>query len=125
MKPLFLLLLLSAATAQAQTTVLQAYGNVMKQREAKLKPTLLRQRLAANSPEKMLQAGTTYRSQPNTMRILVPDTVRTPMPTTSLENQLDPNGVFNLPPQQYVPDRPGRTLGTNPKQQAAPSKAKP
>lgn len=80
---------------------------------------------AATQKKQQLAPGGTYRSYPNAMRIVVPDSGTGKMPQAFLPNKEQPGGIQQLPAQQYLPDQPAKQLERNSSGQDGHSGSKP
>jgi len=60
----------------------------------------------ATQKQQQLASGSTYRSFPHAMRIVVPDSGASKMPQAVLPDKEGTGGVQQLPSQQYLPDQP-------------------
>ncbi|MDF7811247.1 hypothetical protein [Hymenobacter sp. YC55] len=80
---------------------------------------------AASQKQQQLASGSTYRSYPNAMRIVVPDSGVSKMPQAAVQDRMDAGGVQQLPLQQYLPDQPAKKLERNSSRQDEHSGRKP
>lgn len=126
MKTLLLLLFsqLLLASVQAQNT---PPSQLRLSEKFRLQPRSSARMLApaATQKQQQLAPGGAYRSYPNAMRIVVPDSGTSKMPQAFLPDKEQPGGVQQLPAQQYLPDQPAKQLDRNSSRQDEHSGSKP